>query len=640
MPPNTPRAIAAWAILALVSGAAHAAKDEPLVRDRARMPNHAPAFPAGPVGFRVLERSPIGTVVGVITATDADPEQTLEYSIPKQSTEGAFAVDAAGRVRVADGTKLDFFERDWHTIQVQVTDGRETATTRIDVKLDTTRTRVGVVASDPEASEVRSNSGRFLIVREGKIDQEMTIDLAVGGTATPGIGNDYATLPDRVTMAANQSTAEVRVTPYDDAIVDAGDETVFLSVLPNGAYSIAPEHRVAAVSIFDDETASLSVIATERRTTEGKPKAAQLKVWRHGPTESSLVVNFTTAGEGEKPATSADFRLSSGGVEIDRSVVIPAGKDTVVIEVLGTADGVVEGDEALKLTLTDGTAYRIDETVAEAVVTIDDADDQTVIIRAVGPKAIEEDPDTGCFAVLRQGNLKAPLTIAYKIAPSSTAAPSDYTGLKSGQISFAAGEHLVRLFVAPVDDGTGEQDETVTLVLQPGDGYWLLEGANQATVTIQDGRYDRTKENWVSLRASREWVTESGPTNTVTIQLSRTGPLEKELSVGCFVGGTATEAQDFTISGSFAFQSGSATTTVTVKAVDDSVWEDDQKITLQILPPLKGQYVVERGQAMAVITIKANDDPRSGGGNPKPVMRRRVPIGAYLPPKVPEPPSD
>ena len=63
----------------------------------------SPAFVGAPYAFTVDEGEPIGTPVGTVTATDADPADVLTYSIQTSSAPGAVQIDpTTGAITVAD----------------------------------------------------------------------------------------------------------------------------------------------------------------------------------------------------------------------------------------------------------------------------------------------------------------------------------------------------------------------------------------------------------------------------------------------------------------------------------------------------------------------------------------------------------
>lgn len=87
--------------------------------------------------FSSIENSSNGTVVGSITATDADGDN-LVYSL-SDDAGGRFAIDSStGQVTVADGSLLDYEAASSHTITVQVSDGQVTSEQSYSIQLSDT----------------------------------------------------------------------------------------------------------------------------------------------------------------------------------------------------------------------------------------------------------------------------------------------------------------------------------------------------------------------------------------------------------------------------------------------------------------------------------------------------------------------
>ncbi|MFO7905365.1 MAG: DUF4347 domain-containing protein [Pirellulaceae bacterium] len=81
--------------------------DEDLDAISFKVPNQAPLMDA--TTFSVDENSSDGTVVGAVTASDYDPDDTLQYAITDGNTAGAFAIDAnTGEITVANSAALDY----------------------------------------------------------------------------------------------------------------------------------------------------------------------------------------------------------------------------------------------------------------------------------------------------------------------------------------------------------------------------------------------------------------------------------------------------------------------------------------------------------------------------------------------------
>ncbi|MDX2198265.1 MAG: cadherin domain-containing protein [Phycisphaerae bacterium] len=147
-------------------------------------------------GGNVVENAAPGTVVGSVSATDADASESFSYSLVDDAG-GRFAINANGQITVADGANLDHEAAGSHDIQVKVVDSTgnervETFTIQVgnvneaisDLTLSNSSvaensaagTVVGNVGvSDPDANEsftysmVDNAGGRFAINANGQI---------------------------------------------------------------------------------------------------------------------------------------------------------------------------------------------------------------------------------------------------------------------------------------------------------------------------------------------------------------------------------------------------------------------------------------------------------------------------------------
>ena len=97
--------------------------------------NQAPAFGTDPYSFSVAEDAALEHVVGTVSATDQDADDTVTYSITGGNSDGKFDIDGGtGDVSVAG--ELDHETDDSYTLTVQADDsngGTDTATVNITV---------------------------------------------------------------------------------------------------------------------------------------------------------------------------------------------------------------------------------------------------------------------------------------------------------------------------------------------------------------------------------------------------------------------------------------------------------------------------------------------------------------------------
>lgn len=106
---------------------------------------------------------------------------------------------------------------------------------------------VFVLATDPTALEGTS-SGSFTLIRYGPNTNDLSVTLAISGTASNGI--DYAAIPAVVTIPTGAQAVDIPVQTIVDTAT-RGNKSVILTVVTNAAYRVT-QPRLAKVEIIDD----------------------------------------------------------------------------------------------------------------------------------------------------------------------------------------------------------------------------------------------------------------------------------------------------------------------------------------------------------------------------------------------------
>jgi len=108
----------------------------------------------------------------------------------------------------------------------------------------------------------------------------------------------------------------------------------------------------------------------------------------------------------------------------------------------------------------------------------------------------------------------------------------------------------------------------------------------------------------ITVSATDSTASETGP-GTGTFTITRTGATTNPLTVNFTLGGTATNGTDYTnVVGSAVINAGSATTTVTITPIDDSIYEGDETVVLSLSADAK--YSIG-SPASATVTITDNE---------------------------------
>jgi hypothetical protein len=117
-------------------------------------------------------------------------------------------------------------------------------------------TTLTITAIDPNASEAGSDPGTFRITRDGATDTALTVNYSIATGLGQGVnGVDYTPLLTGVaTIPIGTTTADITITPVDDAIVE-GLELATLTLLDDEAYELGGE-TTATVILADNDLPS------------------------------------------------------------------------------------------------------------------------------------------------------------------------------------------------------------------------------------------------------------------------------------------------------------------------------------------------------------------------------------------------
>ncbi len=146
--------------------------------------------------FTVDENSPGGTVVGAVTASDADPDDTLAYRITAGNTNNAFSIEAeTGVITVNNGSELDYETTPVYSLTVQVSDGVNTATALVTVNINDVDEEVLVANDQTFTVDENSANGTTIgtIVASGPIDT-LLYNIIQGNTDNAGKFNNISRL--------------------------------------------------------------------------------------------------------------------------------------------------------------------------------------------------------------------------------------------------------------------------------------------------------------------------------------------------------------------------------------------------------------------------------------------------------------
>ncbi|MCL6503841.1 MAG: choice-of-anchor D domain-containing protein, partial [Pirellulales bacterium] len=449
---------------------------------------------------------------------------------------------------------------------------------------------VTIQATDNMATETPGDVGVFTISRNAPGPSPLTVYLSIGGSA--GNGTDYQQVSNSVVIPANQTSAQITITPVDDAF-EEGNETVVISIMTSMFYTVGSPSSATVTIVDNDNLPSVWVSVSDGTAHEEDTSPGTFTIHRDGSTSSSLTVYFSLGGT----ATSADYSSPSG-----TSVVIPAGASSATVTVVPVDDTLSEGDETVQLVLVHSSpqTYQLGSN-ASGTLTIVDNDPPTVSVQAIDAQAAEQGPDTATFRFTRLGASSTQLVINYSL--SGTATVGDDYQHPAGSVTLMPGVTTLDLQIEPWDDAEQEEVETIVLTITPHAAYLVDSEAASATAYVEDNDVPR-----VSVQAIDSSALEGNPPVPAKVRFRREGLTSAALTVNYTVGGTASGADYQPLPGVIEIPAGATSVDLLIEPVDDALPENSETVVIALAS--SAAYAIDPMQDQAVVTITSDDPPQ------------------------------
>ena len=462
----------------------------------------------------------------------------------------------------------------------------------------TTVTPTAVTVRFGAASHTATEGGTAATVQvilSAAPERTVTVPLTVtrsGGAATA----DYTRIPASVTFLSGQRIATFTVTAIDDSVDDDDESiTVGFGTLSEGVTAASP--RTAQVLLVDNDDPPVTVRfgAASHTATEGGT-AATVQVILSAAPERTVTVPLTVTRSGG--AATADY------TRIPASVTFLSGQRIATFTVTAIDDSVDDDDESITVgfgTLSEGVTAASPRT---AQVSLVDNDDPPVTVRfGAASHTATEGGTAATVQVILSAAPERTVTVPLTVTRSGGAATADYTRIPAS-VTFLSGQRIATFTVTAIDDSVDDDDESITV------GFGTLsEGVTAASPRTAQVSLVDNDDPPVTVRfgAASHTATEGGTAATVQVILSAAP--ERTVTVPLTVtrsGGAATA--DYTrIPASVTFLSGQRIATFTVTAIDDSVDDDDESITVGFGTLSEG--VTAASPRTAQVSLVDNDDP-------------------------------
>jgi len=364
------------------------------------------------------------------------------------------------------------------------------------------------------------------------------------------------------------------------------------------------ESNTITVNITVVPALSATIAVSPASRNEDSGAAFTYTVTLSQSSSSATTVNIASSGT----ATSGGDYTGAVG-----SVVVPANTTTATFPITPVADGTVEANETVIMSVASGSGYGIGSP-SSATATILDDDVPSASI-AVSPASVSEDGATNLVytVTLDQAPVNA-TSVAFNVGGSATSG-NDYAAVSSPLV-IAAGQTSGTITINPTADSTVEPDETVVISLASGSGY-SVGSPDSATGTIANDDVPSLSINNVSLNEG-----DAGTSNaTFTVSLSQpagAGGVSFDIATA---DGSATAGVDYSASSltGQTIPAGSSSATFTVLVNGDTLNEASENFFVNVsnvsgasVSDPQGQGTIVNDDAQPTLSI---DDVSVNEGN-------------------------
>ena len=529
---------------------------------------------------------------------DLSPDLAVYYTVSGTASSGLDYTPLSGSVTIPGGassadivlTPLDdnLLEGDESVILTLTNNASYNVGTPGSATLfikDKSKPSVSITTTADTASEPGDQIGTFLISRGSVVNGNLTVNLAISGTAMNGI--DYVPIDSTVVIPNGASSVSVDVIAFDDLILEPTEE-VILTLLANTNYNLGSPLQ-ARVTIQDDDANGVPGVGfTFSSSAAPESQSPGISVSLSQTSSVPITVNYRVIGG---TASTNDYTLPPGPMTLD------PGDWTKPLPLSIRANSSSQPNRTIRLALYDPINATLDGIKIHLYTILDD-DTNTVSITATNATAAEAGPTAGSFRISRAGSTTAPLLINFQVTGTASS-PTDYAPLGTSAI-IPAGAASVDLPVLPVDDWTVELPETVVVTLISAPGSRIV-APNVATLTISDN--DPNSLPVVTITSTNyPNAVEGGSTGEFVFWRAATnGPLTVYFSLG----GTARSGVDYLpLPNSVIIPNGQHSVSLPVQAVDDTLVEGERTLVanLTVLDMYRVNY-----PASAIVTIQDND---------------------------------
>jgi len=326
------------------------------------------------------------------------------------------------------------------------------------------------------------------VTRTGGSDGETSVQYMVSGSAA--LNSDYTGGTGILTWSDGDTTAKsLNLSLVDDNKVEESENLSLTLFNLTGDATLGTPAQ-ATLSIADNDEAgnengsiagTLQFAAANYTVNEGE--SSTINVTRTGGSDGMVSVQYFATGESIAMANS-DYSNASG------TLTWADGENSAKSFTISTSDdSEVEGNEILKLTLSNPTGSASLGTPTQTTLSISDNDEAGVagILQFAVANYTLNEGDNSTINVTRTGGSDGTVSVQYLATGDSSAiANRDYANA-SGTLTWVDGDSSAKSFTVSIsDDSEVEEIETLKLTLANPTGSVSLGSPAQITISIND----------------------------------------------------------------------------------------------------------------------------------------------------------
>ncbi len=450
------------------------------------------------------------------------------------------------------------------------------------------RQTAGVVLSPAntllEVSESMGYSS-FSVALTSAPSADVYIELIVGDVSEASLSTSHMLIFNPLNWNVPQT---VIVAGVDDAI-DDGDVYFDIITLIRSADANYNGINVPDVS-FVNRNNDITVSATVSDASMGEHlvNIGQVTFTRTGPTTNALLVPYTYGGTA---TLGVDYTAPAS------PITIPAGQSSVTMNLVPVDDSIAESGETVLVNIDYSYNYI---SGSNASLTIVDNDAAGVTVSPLTGLKTNEAGGSASFDVVLNTQPSDTVNIAVSSLDATEGLPS------TNLLSFTTANWNTPQRVTVVGQDDLLSDNNVDYVIQltassAGDSNYNGIGVSNVTLTNLDN------ENIANVYVMAPQATVSEASGTGSFVVTRSAPSSQPLLVKYAVSGTAASITDYSaIGSSVVIPANSASVTIPIHPVNDSLNEGDETISLNLLSD--AAYIVAKPSG-ATVTINDDDSP-------------------------------